>query len=57
MSLVSDNFHEKILKKYNINIKTKYIVDNNILERNTDNSINDDILNGIRCKIEYYFNK
>lgn len=57
MSLVSDNFHEKILKKYNINIKTKYIVDNNILERNTDNSINDDILNGIRCKKEYYLNK
>ena len=49
MPLVSDNFHQNKLKKYNINIKTKYIVDNKILERNTDiNKINDDIKKGIR---------
>lgn len=56
MSLISDKFHHNILKKYNINIKTKYIVDNKILERNTNNSVNDDIINGIRCKKEYYLN-
>lgn len=55
MPLVSDNFHQNKLKKYNINIKTKYIVDNKILERNTDiNKINDDIKKGIRCQKEYF---
>ena len=56
MSLISDKYHNDKLKKYNINIKTKYIVGNKILERNTNNSINDDILKGIRCKKEYYLN-
>ncbi len=56
MSFVSDNFHKKKLDKYNINIKTKYIVGNNILERNTNNSVNDDIKNGIRCEKLYYIN-
>ena len=57
MSLISDNFHNKKLKDYGINIKTKYIVGNKILERNTDNSINDDIINGIRCEKQYYLKK
>ena len=56
MALISDNSHANILKKYNINIKTKYIVGNKILERNTDNSINDEINNGIRCEKEYFLN-
>lgn len=56
MSLVSDNYHKKKLKEYGINIKTKYIVGNKILERNTNDSINDDISAGIRCKKEYYMN-
>ncbi len=54
MPLLSDNYHEKKLKKYGINIKTKYIVGNTILERNTNNSNNDDITSGIRCQKEYY---
>ncbi len=54
MPLISDNYHIKKLNKYGINIKTKYIVDNKILERNTNNSNNDDILNGIRCEKGYY---
>ena len=54
MSLISDSYHKNKLKEYGINIKTKYIVGNNILERNTNGSINDDIVNGIRCKKEYY---
>lgn len=56
MALVSDNFHKKKLNKYGINIKTKYIVGNNIFERNTDDSYNDDIKDGIRCSKEYYVN-
>lgn len=54
MSLVSDSFHKKKLKEYRINIKTKYFVGNKIFERNTDNSINDDIISGIRCEKDYY---
>jgi len=54
MPLVSDNYHEKKLKKYGINIKTKYFVGNKIYERNTDNSLNDDITSGIRCEKDYY---
>ena len=57
MPLISDNSQINKLKKLNINIKTKYIVGNEILERNTDNSKNDDIKNGIRCEKEYYINK
>ena len=54
--MVTDSFHNKKLKQYGINIKTKYIVGNKILERNTDNSINDDINNGVRCEKQYYHN-
>lgn len=54
MPLVSDTSQNKKLKKYNINIKTKYIVGDKILERNTNNSYDDDIKNGIRCKKEYF---
>ena len=56
MPLVSDNFDQRKLNKNKINIKTKYIVGHNIYERNTDNSKNDDIISGIRCKKEYYHN-
>lgn len=56
MSLITDQYHYDKLKKHNINIRTKYIVDNNILERNTNNTKNDDIIKGIRCKKEYYLN-
>ena len=54
MPLISDTLQTKKLKKYNINIKTKYIVGDKILERNTNNSYNDDIEKGIRCKKEYF---
>lgn len=56
MTLISDNTWLKKIKSHNINIKTKYIVGNEILERNTDNSLNDDIEKGIRCEKEYYIN-
>lgn len=54
MSLISEKLQKNKLKKYNINIKTKYIVGNKILERNTDDSYNDDINNGVRCEKEYF---
>ena len=54
MALITDNYHQKKLNKYNVNIKTKYIVGNKILERNTDNSLNDDIKKGIRCEKQYF---
>lgn len=54
MSLISDNYHEKKLQELGINIKTKYFVGNKIFERNTDGSINDDIISGIRCEKDYY---
>lgn len=57
MPLISDNFHEKKLKEFGINIKTKYFVGNKVYERNTDNSINDDITSGIRCEKDYYIDK
>ncbi len=56
MSFISDNDQNQKLKQYHINIKTKYIVGNKILERNTDNSFNDDIKGGIICEKDYYIN-
>lgn len=56
MALVSEEFHKKKLDKFGINIKTNYIVGHNILERNTDNSKNDDIEKGIRLEKKYYVN-
>lgn len=57
MALVSENFHEKKLRRFGINIKTKYFVDNKMYERNTDDSVNDDIVLGIRCEKDYYIEK
>lgn len=54
MPLISENFHKKKLKEYGINIKTKYFVGNKIYERNTNDSINDDISSGIRFEKDYY---
>lgn len=54
MPIITDKSHVEKLNKYNINIKTKYIVGNKILEKNTDGSINDEINNGIICEKKYY---
>lgn len=56
MPLISEISQNNKLKKYNINIKTKYIVGNKILEKNTNNSYNDDIKKGIRCEKQYFIN-
>lgn len=57
MPLISEKFHKKKLQDYGINIKTKYFVGNKIYERNTDDSVNDDIVSGIRCEKSYYVGK
>lgn len=54
MALISETYQKEKLKRYGINIRTKYIVGNKILERNTNDSVNDNIERGIRCKKEYY---
>ena len=56
MAYIVDDYQSKKLNKYNINIKTKYIVGNKILERNSNNSYCDDIISGIRCEKNYYLN-
>lgn len=54
MALISETYQKEKLKRYGINIRTKYIVGNKILERNTNDSVNDNIERGIRCQKEYY---
>ena len=54
MSFIVDEAHKKQLNKYKINIETTYISENKLLVRNTNNSKNDDIINGIRIKKDYY---
>lgn len=56
MTYISDKYQCDKLNKLNINIKTKYIVGNNILERNSNNSNNDNIESGIIAQKEYYLN-
>lgn len=56
MALISEKEHQKRLIDYGVNIRTKYIVGNNILERNTNNTINDNIDKGIIFEKEYYKN-
>ena len=47
MKTVTDYFHEERLKKWNINIKTKFQDGQEVKERNSDDSYNDDIRNVI----------
>ena len=52
--MVSEITWKERLKKYNINIKTKYMDGDKILERNTDNSLNNNIHSGIILEKDYY---
>lgn len=54
MSLISEKSHEENLKKLGVNIKTSYIVGDQVLEYDTNNINNNDIIKGIRCKKRYY---
>lgn len=57
MTLITERLHSKRLNKYKINIKTIYKDDNERLERNSDNSHNDNITNGIILEKDYYKDK
>ena len=54
--MVTEKSQEKRLNDYKINIKTKYKSDTGVLERNTDNSKNDNIIDGIILEKDYYYN-
>ena len=56
MALISDEYQKNKLNKYNINIRSKYFAHNKIYEKNTDDSINEDINHGILIEKEYYIN-
>lgn len=57
METIVEQLHNKRLKKFNINIKTKYKVGDYLLEKNTNNSHNDNIIKGIILTKEYYQEK
>lgn len=56
MARIVENLHLARLKKYNINIKTKYKTETSILERNSSLKKNDNIINGVRLEKSYYRN-
>ncbi len=53
--MITEKSHEERLKKLGLNIKTKYKSLDKILERNTDGSKNDNILEGVRIRKDYYY--
>lgn len=53
--MVTERKQKERLKNYNLNIKTKYKSGENILERNTDDSKNDNITEGILLEKDYYY--
>jgi predicted RNA-binding Zn-ribbon protein involved in translation (DUF1610 family) len=54
MPIVSESFHYKNLKEKGFKIKTTYKNNNKVSVRSSDNSINEDVKNGIRLRKEYY---
>lgn len=56
MSRIVEKLHIERLKNCGINIKTKYRTENLILEKNSDNSKNDNIGEGVIIEKDYYKN-
>ncbi|MBR6072804.1 MAG: hypothetical protein IKP76_00585 [Bacilli bacterium] len=56
MSLISERNHEKKLSDYKINIKTLYSDGDKIVEKNSNNSRNDELTKGIRVEKDYFVN-
>ena len=52
--MVVEQFQDKRLRKYNVNIKTKFLDGDKHKERNSDDSHNDDIKSGIILEKDYY---
>ena len=53
--MITERKHEDRLKRFGLNIKTKYKSFDNVLERNTDGSKNDNIPEGVRIRKDYYY--
>mgnify|MGYP007031320111 FL=1 len=52
MPFLSETFHMRKLAESAVNIKTTYITDGKLADRNTDGTKNEDVINGIRCRKE-----
>lgn len=55
MPRIVENNHLKRIKDLGINIKTTYISNGNLLERNTDNSKNENVSDGVLFEKEYFY--
>ena len=56
MVLISNDFQEKNLKKFNISIETKYLTNGKVVTINSNNPTSDDVINVIICEKKYYVN-
>ena len=54
MEKITDISQNKRLKDLGINLKTTYLTDSGLRERNSDQSRNQDVIQGIRVKKEYF---
>ncbi len=54
MPFVSETFHMRRLAESGVHIKTTYIADGALRCRDTDGSVQDDVIRGIRCRKEYF---
>jgi rubrerythrin len=53
MSLITERIHNKRLQDFGLNVKTKYKSGTRVLERNSDNSHNDNIVSGVVIEKDY----
>lgn len=53
--MLTEKSQKERLKKYNLNIKTKFKAEDKVLERNTDDSKNDNVEEGIILEKDYYY--
>ena len=53
--MITDENQEKRLKEYNINIKTIFRDNDKVVQRNTDNSLCQDVNSGIIIEKDYYY--
>ena len=53
--MITEKKHEERLKSFGLNIKTKYKSLNNVLERNTDGSKNDNVPEGVILSKQYFY--
>ena len=56
MSYISERKHEKKLNEKGINIRTFYSDGNKLYQKNTDNSLNENLAKGVRVEKDYYVN-